>query len=262
MHFSVVPSFLTCTHLHKVAVNKSAQSNLGIAPHRGAVAHVRRKVPIGYNGEPQIRPKLPLPVDRSPKPTTCLIPGPVRPVMPNGIRIRSAVFPQCTGQTDRQTERPTDRSRESLMTIGRCATRATRPNNNYHSVQNAERGQQTDGRTAMQNEAVLGELYCIIISLKLDGTWTVDSVWLSGIHVSAHLRQYTRQTAVFYAVSQASLRHVRRCQTLSGQRRVIVLSFLLSCSKWASAYGDLQLHTLLVRYRHHHRHHLFHSVIS
>jgi len=45
--------------------------------------------------------------------------------MPNGIRIRSAVFPQCTGQTDA----PTDRPRESLITIGRCATRATRTNN-------------------------------------------------------------------------------------------------------------------------------------
>ena len=29
--------------------------------------------------------------------------------MPNGIRIRSAVFPQCTGQTDRQTDGRTDR---------------------------------------------------------------------------------------------------------------------------------------------------------
>ena len=52
--------------------------------------------------------------------------------MPNGIRIRSAVFPQCTGQTDARTyvwiERPTDRSRESVTTIGRCAPRATRPN--------------------------------------------------------------------------------------------------------------------------------------
>ena len=50
--------------------------------------------------------KLPLHVDRSPNPTTCLITGPVRPTVPNGIRIRSAVFPQCTsrrthGQTDR-----------------------------------------------------------------------------------------------------------------------------------------------------------------
>jgi len=31
-------------------------------------------------------------------------------MMPNGIWIRSAVFPQCTGQIDRQTDRPTDRS--------------------------------------------------------------------------------------------------------------------------------------------------------
>ena len=53
--------------------------------------------------------------------------------MPNGIRIRSAVFPQCTGQTDAQTDRRTDRAtdrlRESLITIGRCATTATRRNN-------------------------------------------------------------------------------------------------------------------------------------
>ena len=37
-------------------VNKSAQSNFGRGPRRGTVAHVRRKVPIDYNGEPQIRP--------------------------------------------------------------------------------------------------------------------------------------------------------------------------------------------------------------
>jgi len=54
---------------------------------------------------PYLPPKLPLPVDRSPNPTTCLIPGPVRPAVPNGIRIRSGVFPQSTGQTDRQTNR-------------------------------------------------------------------------------------------------------------------------------------------------------------
>ena len=36
--------------------NKSAQSNLGRGPRRGAVSHVRRKVPIGYNDAPQIRP--------------------------------------------------------------------------------------------------------------------------------------------------------------------------------------------------------------
>ena len=82
-------------------------------------------------------PKVPLPVDRLPNPNTCLIRGPVRPMVPNGCRLRSAVFPQCTGQTDRptdrQTDRQTDRTRESLMTIGRCAPRATRPNNNNNT---------------------------------------------------------------------------------------------------------------------------------
>ena len=37
--------------------NKFAQSNLERGPRRGTVAHVRRKVPIGYNGAPQIRPQ-------------------------------------------------------------------------------------------------------------------------------------------------------------------------------------------------------------
>ena len=98
-------------------VNKYAQSNLGRGPRRGAVEHVGRKVTIAYNGAPQIcPPKVRLPADRSPNRITCFIPGPVRPMMPNGIRIRFAVFPQCTGQTDRRTysrirtDRQTDRS--------------------------------------------------------------------------------------------------------------------------------------------------------
>ena len=42
--------------------NKSAQSNLGRGPRRGTVAHVRREVPIGYNGVPQMCPqKYPFP---------------------------------------------------------------------------------------------------------------------------------------------------------------------------------------------------------
>ena len=97
--------------------NESAQSNLGRRPRRGTVAHVRRKVPIGYNGAPQIRPQSTFSVDRSSNPTTCLIPGPVRPMMPNGIRIRSAVFPQCTGQTDAPTDRRTDRPTDAQTDI-------------------------------------------------------------------------------------------------------------------------------------------------
>ena len=87
---------------------------------------------------PNSPPKVPLPVDRLPNPTTCLIRGPVRHMMqPNGIRIRSAVFPQCTGQTDAhtyvRTDRPIDRPQKSLTTIGRYSTTATRPNNNKRS---------------------------------------------------------------------------------------------------------------------------------
>ena len=41
--------------------NKFVQSNLGRGQRRGTVAHLRSKVPIGYNGAPQIRPqKYPL----------------------------------------------------------------------------------------------------------------------------------------------------------------------------------------------------------
>ena len=82
--------------------DKSAQSNLGRGPRRSTVTHVRHKVPIGYNA-PNSPSKVLLPVDQSPNPTTCLIPGPVRPMMPNGIRIRSIIIPQCTGQTDART---------------------------------------------------------------------------------------------------------------------------------------------------------------
>ena len=38
-------------------MNKFVQSNLGKGPRLGAVAHVRSKVPIGYNGALQIRPQ-------------------------------------------------------------------------------------------------------------------------------------------------------------------------------------------------------------
>ena len=53
---TALPSILS------IQVNKSVQNNLERRLRRGAVAHVRRKVPIGYNGAPQIRPqKYPYP---------------------------------------------------------------------------------------------------------------------------------------------------------------------------------------------------------
>ena len=62
------------------------------------------KSPLFIMARPKCAPKVPLPVDRSPNRTTCLIPGPVRPMMRNGIRIRSFVLPQCTGRIDRPTD--------------------------------------------------------------------------------------------------------------------------------------------------------------
>jgi len=103
---------------HYLYDNKFTQSNFERWPHRGSVAHVRRKVPLVTMARAKFVPKVPLPVGRSPNRTTCLIPGPVRPMMLNGIQIRFAVLPQCTEQTDRRThvrkyvrtDRQTDRS--------------------------------------------------------------------------------------------------------------------------------------------------------
>ena len=106
--------------------NKSSENILGRGPRRCESLHVRRKVPTGYNGAPQIRSQNTPSRGTIPKRHYCLIPGPVRPTMPNGIEIRSAVFHNAL---DRPTHRPTDRPRESLMTMARCAPRATRPNN-------------------------------------------------------------------------------------------------------------------------------------
>jgi len=58
------------------------------------------KSPLVTMARPIFAPKSTLSMDRSQNPTTCLIPGLVRPMMPNRCRIRSAVFPQFTGQTD------------------------------------------------------------------------------------------------------------------------------------------------------------------
>ena len=86
--------------------NKSTQSNLGRGPRRGAVAHVRRKVSIGYNGAPQIRrQKYPFPWT---DPQTPLYPW-TRPTYdakrhPDPIR-RFPTMHWIDRRTDRQTDR-------------------------------------------------------------------------------------------------------------------------------------------------------------
>ena len=62
MLYFLVGHIRICLETELLELNMFAQSNLGRGPRRGAVAHVRRKVPIGYNGATQIRrQKYPFP---------------------------------------------------------------------------------------------------------------------------------------------------------------------------------------------------------
>ena len=118
----VAPALLYCIMLtsscYAVAkritkYNKPAQSNLGRGPRRSAVAHVRRKVPIGYNGAPQIRPqKYPFPwTDPQTRlPTSSLDPSDLWRQTAAGSDppfFHNALYRQTNR---RPTDRPTDRS--------------------------------------------------------------------------------------------------------------------------------------------------------
>ena len=114
---------------------QAAQSNLGRRPRRGTVAHICRKVPIGYNGVPQIcRQKYPFPwTDPKPHylphPWTCPTYERQTASGSDSPFFHNALDRPTDARTHVRTDRPTDRTRESLTTTGRCATRATRSNN-------------------------------------------------------------------------------------------------------------------------------------
>ena len=119
--------------LWKSSINKSVQSNLGRGPRHGAVAHVCCKVPIGYNGAPQIRPqKYPFPWTdpQTPLPASSLDLSELWCQM--ACRSYPPFFHNALDRlTHARMHRPTGRPQESLTTIGPCATRATQPNNTY-----------------------------------------------------------------------------------------------------------------------------------
>jgi len=70
--------------------------------------YIHNRVPIGYNGTPQIQPQnRPFP-SMIITPFTTLIPQPTPLTILNGILIYSAVLPQYTFWTDRHADRPTD----------------------------------------------------------------------------------------------------------------------------------------------------------
>ena len=93
------------------------------------VAHVRRKVAVGYNGASQICPQnylFPWTDPETPLPASFPDQSDLLCQTASG-----SDPPFLNNALDRPTHRPTDRPRESLITrlIGRCAPRATRPNN-------------------------------------------------------------------------------------------------------------------------------------
>ena len=120
--------------LHHVTT-MSAQSNLRRGPRRHTVAHTCCKVPIGYNGAPEIRlQKYPFPWTdpQTPPPASSLDPSDLWCQMASGSDppfFHNVLDNPMYRQSDAPTHRPTDCPRESLITIGRCAPRATRPNN-------------------------------------------------------------------------------------------------------------------------------------
>ena len=87
-------------------VNKSAQSKLGKGPRSCALAHIRRKVPIGYNGASQVsRQKYPFPW------TDPQTPLPALSLDSSDIWCQTASGsdrPFCHNALDRPTDRPTD----------------------------------------------------------------------------------------------------------------------------------------------------------
>ena len=94
-------------------LNKSAQSNSGRGPRRGAVAHVRCEIPIGYKGAPQIRPKSTRSRGKIPKSHYLLHRG-TRPTYDAKRHADSIRHFSTMHWTDRQTHvrthAPTDRS--------------------------------------------------------------------------------------------------------------------------------------------------------
>ena len=106
--------------------NKSAQSNFGRRPRRCESLHVRRKVPTGYNGAPQIRPqkyRFPWTDPQTPLPASSMD--------PSDLRCQTASISDPPFSTMHWTDRRADRQvvHGKVWWPGRSAPRATRSNN-------------------------------------------------------------------------------------------------------------------------------------
>ena len=115
--------------------NKSAQSNLGRGPRRR-----ESKSPSVTTARPTFAPISTFPwTDRqTPLPASSLVLTPYDVKRHADLIRRFPTMHWTDRRTDRRTygqvDRPTDRPRESLIDIGRCVPRATRPNNKRNYV--------------------------------------------------------------------------------------------------------------------------------
>ena len=116
------------TSLHKVIWEDGRVAANSSSNGWGTVSHVRRKVPIGYNGALQIRPqKYPFPWTdpQTPLPASSLDPSDVWSQTESG-----SDTPFFYNALDRPTDAQTDRSSTGKFDDYRPLTKATRPNNN------------------------------------------------------------------------------------------------------------------------------------
>ena len=130
-----------------------------------AMSHTYAVVSIGYNDAVQIRPqKYPFPW------SDCQTPIPASSLEPSDLWCQTAAgcdLPFFHNALDRQTDRPTDRSRESLMTIGRSAPRATRPNNNTERWNLSERDEVSHSVLECWNGHAIHRLHWLLFTVRL-----------------------------------------------------------------------------------------------
>ena len=90
----------------------------------------RVAIHIGYNGTLQIHLKTVPSPSTITTPSSTPIPRPTPLTTLNGIRIQSAILPQCTFQTGRPRDGPTDGIGDNSVCFSVCShnSRTTRPN--------------------------------------------------------------------------------------------------------------------------------------
>ena len=92
-------------HVQRTQTRLHAQHALPTVIWEERVAAAHADNPTGYNGMPQFTPKTATSPSTITTPSNTPIPRSTPLTIPNGIRIQSAILPQYTSWSDRQTDR-------------------------------------------------------------------------------------------------------------------------------------------------------------